>query len=711
MAKGPSKEERRAYANAGKDQYYDHQENVLFPQAQSDIWRQVGQRGQALDEWSFQQQQTKEDYKNQVKYQTDSYKNQIEAFEKSNDIYNKNQKYIQGAYDRKVEEADAQLSETVQSGYFNLDAAQRQFGLDQQRSQNQINRYDLSIDKNNLQKDLYAKQIQQGQDQFDAKQSYIGKQQEFNQSRYDNTEKDINKQRLHDQTGFEQQRALLNAQIGRNTRSFESQDSLYQNQIDANVTNYNNQVAYLDKTIEDVNTRKDNDIDQARYNRDVTEANRKQTVAELKAQKTYIQSQLTTALEEKNSRDSQIDLGYQEKVSSGMYEQLANKVKAIVDQGTISSRGSRGRSVATTLNNTVAAAGFNGARLTEGLLRAGTQRDIQKDESATGYSKQLAGITQEQTTNALRISREEARGGAEGEIESQFTLSKALIKDNATSQKRGIRNNKTQEKARKKETQWNLNNAKRQGIIQRNDRRDSLKFNKKQNKLNLDRSNDQLNSSLQSAKLDRETSKRSLNYDLESSSLTKQANEDVLSSNREQTNKDTKDIQERQNLIAAELGFTAEQLDMTAEQLGESILSATAANTRTKKSLKRMAQQENQSAFYQRMARPKFTALPKPPYEIDMPKFAPVVKMASPGEFLNASDSGYLNASRQPSGPSGISKALSIGGMVLGAVAAPFTAGASLAGAGALMSAGTAAAVSAGGTLLGGLGKSGLFDN
>ncbi len=73
----------------------------MFPQAQADIWKQVGQRGQALDEWSFQQQQSKEAYKEQVKYQTDSYKNQIEAFEKSDEIYQKNQKYIQGAYDRR----------------------------------------------------------------------------------------------------------------------------------------------------------------------------------------------------------------------------------------------------------------------------------------------------------------------------------------------------------------------------------------------------------------------------------------------------------------------------------------------------------------------------------------------------------------------------------------------------------------------------------
>lgn len=709
MANGPSREERRQYANAGKDQYYDNQENVLFPQAQADIWQQVGQRGQALDEWSFQQQQAKEDYKNQVKYQTDSYKNQIIAFEKSNDIYNKNQKYIQGAYNNKVAEADAQLSETVQAGYFNLDAAQRQFGLQQQKSQNEINRYDLNIDKLNLQKGLYTNQIQSGRDQFNAKKAYIGRQQEFNQKRFDNTEADIKQQRLRNQTGFEQQRDLLTDQITRNQSLFDSQDGLYQKQIDANITNYDNQIAYLDKTIEDVNTRKDNDIDQAKLNRNITEANRKQTLEELKAQKTYIESQLTTALEEKNSRDSQIDLGYQEKVSSGMYDQLANKVQAIVDQGAVSSRGSRGRSVATTLNNTIAAAGFNGARLTEGLLRAGTQRDIQKAESTTGYTKQLAGITQEQTTNTLRIAREEARGGEEGEIESQFTLSKALIKDNATAQKRGIRNDKKQETARKKETKWSLNAAKKQGKIQKNERRDSLKFNKDQNLLNKKRTNDQLTASLKSAKLDRKTNKRSLKYDLKSSKLTKKANEAALKSNRSQSNKDIQDVRQRQNLIAAELGFTAEQLDMTAEQLGESILSATAANTRTKKNLKRMAKQENQSAFYQRMARPKFTALPKPPYEIDMPKFAPVVKMASPGEFLNASDSGYLNATRPASGPSGLSKGLTIAGMALAAVAAPFTAGASL-GVATAMSAGTAAAIGGTGALLGGLGKSGLFD-
>ena len=782
MANGPSREERRKYFNSGKEPYNNNQENVLFPQAQADIYSQVGQRGQALDQWYFQQQQSKDNYGAQVKQQTDTYKNQIQAFEKSDQIYQKNQEYIQGAYDRKVEEADAQYSETVQAGYFNLDAAQRQFGLDRTKSQNEINRYDLNIDKYGLQKGLIDKQITSGQDQYDAKNGYIKAQKGFNQTRFDNTEADIKQQRLRNQTGFENQRGILNKQIannqasyrsqnglynkqiaanktnnqdrqnyldkqiGNNQSSYLSQDALYNNQIDANVTNYKNQIAYLDKTIEDVDTRAENDVDQAEYNRNVTEANRLQTVSELTAQKTYLESQATIALEEKNSRDSQIDLSYQEKVASGMYEQLANKVQAIVDQGAVSSRGSRGRSVATNLNNTVAAAGFNGARLAEGLLRSATQRDIQKVESTTGYDKVIAGITQESANNTSRLTREEAKGGAEGEIEAQFTLSKALIEDNATGQKRSIKNNKREEKARKKDTQWSLKNAKKQGRIQRNDRkdslkfskkeataakketqwslknakkqgkiqrderRDSLKFNKSENTLNKKRTNDSLKANLKSAKLDRKTAKSSLNYDQKSSKLTKDANKDALLSNKKQLNKDIQDTNQRQNLIAAELGFTAEQLDMTAEQLGESILSASAANTRTKNNLKRMAKQENLSAFYQRMARPKFTALPKPPYKVDMPKFAPVVKMASPGEFVNASDSGYLDATRPASGPSGISKALQIGGMVLGAVAAPFTMGASVAGSAALMSAGTAAAISGGGALLGGLGQSGLFD-
>ena len=923
MANGPSREERRAYANAGKDQYYDHQEKVLFPQAQADIWKQVGQRGQALDQWSFQQQQTKDNYRDQVKYQTDSYKNQIQAFEKSDQIYQQNQKYIQGAYDRKVEEADAQYSETVKGSYFNLEAAQRQFGLDRQKSQSEMNRYDLSIDKMNLQRDGYNTQIGQRQKQYDARSSYIGDQRaynnqgltdqfdylkqqnkrnnqgwnirndlynnqiadnqsgfedrkgyidgqrirnnasyesrrdlinsqgKYNQTEFDNQKARIKGQRERNQTGFENTRDLLNNQITnnqtgftnqktlidgqktraldgftnqktlldnqllRNQSSYESQNSLYTNQINDNISNFNDQISYLDKSIEDVNTRQGNDINQAAYNRDVTEADRKQNVAELNAQKTYLESQRTIALDEKTSRDSQIDLDYQEKVSSGMYEQLSNKIQSIVDQGSISSRGSRGRSVATNLNTTIATAGFNGARLTEGLLRSSAQKDIQKGESTSTYDKVIGGITQEESNNTSRLTRQQ---GKEAEILNQFTLSQALIIDNATSQKRGINNTKRQEGASYRDRAWNLSNSKKQGLIQRNATRDTLqnnkkenslkykdtkaqlkynkqsaklnrdntrdslqnskkenrlrktdiaeglklqkqtaklnkkqttasllnrkeenrinrkdtaeqlKFNKKEAKLNRDQTrdsikankkentlngrkvNDQLKYNAKESYLTKSKANRNLSYDQKQASLSNKSDQFQMRQNRKQLDKDIQDVQERQNIIAAELGFTAEQLDMTAEQLGASILSASEANTRTKENLKRMAKQENLSAFYQRMARPKFTALPKPPYQVDMPKFAPVVKMASPGEFLNASDSGYLNATRPASGPSGISKALSIGGMALGAIAAPFTAGSSLAVSGALMSTGTAAALSGGGALLGGLGKSGLFD-
>ncbi len=707
MSNGPSREDRRAYENSGKDAYYDNQENVLFPQAQADIWKQVGQRGQALDQWAFQQQQQKDAYKDQVKFQNDSYKNQIEAFEKSDDIYQANQKYIQKAYDRKVGEADAQLEETVRSGYFDLDAAQRKFGLDQFEAQTNVNRNNLSIDKMQLQRETLQKQSDQRQAQFSAQKDYIQKQRGFNSKGFKNTIADIEQQKLRNQQGYDIRNNLLKNQIEDNESSYLSNKALYDDQIQSNVDNYDREIAYLDKTITNTETRATNDIEMSKYERDISERNRKQTVAELTAQKNYLTAQRKFALEEKTSRDSQIDRDYQDKVNSGMYEKLTNKIQSIVDQGQISSRGSRGRSVANTLNATIAAAGFNGARLSEGLLSAGVVRDTQKDESKTAYGKLLAGITQDETNNASRKKREEDR---EAEIKKGFTLKEALIEDNASSQKDDIKNRKNVAEESKDDRAAALKNTKKQNLIQRDQTEDNLRANKKENLLNKRTTNDRLKFNKKDAILDNKETKANLGYDLEQAKLNNISDKYSLNQNRKQLNKDIQDTKERNNLIAAQLGFTAEQLEMTQEQLGESILSATQANKRTKSNLKAMAKQENLSAFYQRMARPKFNALPKPPYEVAMPKFAPVVKMASPGEFLNASDSGYLNASRPASGPSGISKALSIGGMVLGAVAAPFTAGASLAGTGALMSAGTAAAVSGGGALLGGLGKSGLFD-
>ena len=394
-------------------------------------------------------------------------------------------------------------------------------------------------------------------------------------------------------------------------------------------------------------------------------------------------------------------------MNNGMYEQLTSKIQSIVDQGNISSSGRRGRSVANNLNSVIATAGFNGARLNEGMNTLGLNRDAQKTESTTAYDKLIGGITNQESNNSSNIDRNALR---EGEISSNFTLKKALITSDRDNRKQDLSNRKRNTKAAFDDTKWNLNNSKRQSTIDNKNRAATIKAERENNSLQNKQTKQQLKFNKAENLLRSKGTNQQLKFEQNNAKLQNLEEQANLKTQRKLINKDVDDATKRQDLIAAELGFTAEQLDMTREQLGESILSASDQNDRTKKDLKRMAKQENLSAFYQRMAKPKFNALPKPPYEVDMPKFAPIVKMASPGEFLSASDSGYLNATRPASGPSGIGQILQIGGMALGAIAAPFTAGGSLAGAGAMMGTGTATGLSLGGSLLGGLGKSGLFD-
>ena len=705
MAQGPSREERREYANAGKDQYYDNQENVLFPQAQADLYAQVSQRGQALDQWSFQQQQSKDQYKDQVKVQTESYQNQIEAFEKSDDIYKANQKYIQGAYDSKVGEANAQLEETVRSGYFDLEAQERSFKRDKFRSQNEVDRLDIGIDQKLIQQQQINSQLGIGKQQATARENYLNKQLKNNQTGFTNQRDLLNQQLANTQTQFEIRKAQLNQQNKLNNRSYRSQQQLIDNRIDQNVTNRDNEIAYLDKKIQGVTDRAVDEVSVAQADKTRQERDRKTELEQLEAQKTYLTQQRDIALEEKNSRDSQIDLNYQEKMNNGMYEQLTNKIQSIVDQGNVSSSGRRGRSVANNLNSVIATAGFNGARLTEGMNTLGLTRDAQKAESTTAYDKLIGGITNQESNNTSNIDRNKLR---EDEISSNFTLKEALINSDRDDRNSDLANRKTNAKANFKDSKWNLKNSKRQSTIDNENRKSAIAAEKAGNKLQRKQTNQQLKFNKSENLLNKKQTAQQLAFEKKNAKLQNQEERLNLKTQKKLINKDVDDAAKRQDLIAAELGFTAEQLEMTREQLGESILSASDQNDRTKKDLQRMAKQENLSAFYQRMAKPKFNALPKPPYEVDMPKFAPIVKMASPGEFLSASDSGYLNATRPASGPSGISQALQIGGMALGAIAAPFTGGASLMGMS--MAASTAGALAGGGTLLGGLGKSGLFD-
>lgn len=550
-----SREERRRYANAGKADYNYQQEFVEFPAIKQDIYRQVAERGIALDEWSSTVDAQEKDYKDQVKAQSDNYKNQILAFEKSDEVYRKNQKFIQGAYDRKVDQAQASYDEVVQGAYYETDAAERQFNLNT----------DKAI--------LDSQNIDFGIDNLRNRQSSI----DYNINKLENQD-----------ANFEFQ--------AQNTRN-----------VDANSRGQSN----LDKTI------------------NLAENSRQQK--ELEQQKSLIDKQIVDAATNRVQRDREIDLTYKEQVASSMSNLLDNNLKSIADQGSARASGQRGATARRNVAGIIATSGVNGARLAQGILRSAEVRSLDKSKSAQAFKEQSDTLNTNSALTQLNINRKQE---TTGEIEEEFKLKDALIGYDT------------------------------------------------ENKLNSIKTNQQNN------KLDQKT----------------------LENDKSNVENDISTQYNQQELIASQLGFEAEQLDMTREQLGESILSAARNTKNTIKNLKRLAKQENDSAFYQRMARPKFAALPKPPMKIPPPRFPPVVKQAGSGPFLNASDSGYLDATRPEKGASGISKALQIGATALSVAAIPFTGGASMGVFGALQGISTSAALTGGATLLGGLGKSGLFD-
>tara|TARA_R110002012_G_scaffold194215_4_gene362044 strand:- start:1115 stop:2782 length:1668 start_codon:yes stop_codon:yes gene_type:complete len=555
MADGPSREERRAYANAGKDQFYEEQENVIFPQVIQDLYGQVGQRGTALDQWAWQQKTAEDQYKDQVKFQVDGYKEQVKAFEKSDEIYNLNLDYIQGAFDSKVNQTQNQYDETVLGLNYEMDAAQRQYDFSLQEAQNKTDQLDVNIDR------LYA------------------------------------------------QRDNINSQLGSNET-----DRLLQLEQSANQRSG----ALADNSLE---------AEKLKENQKMIGKNKEYNTQQL----ANVNKQIDNVRQQKAIRDINIDLQYKETVSSSMFQMLENNLKSIQDQGSVRSRGRQGNSAAKNLQTVIATAGINGARLTDGILRSAEINAVNKKESelqlkvaedqldgqTDTINNQRDSLDSDSITNILSINRNK---GERTETVEEFRIKDAFIQSDADQKK------------------------------------NSLNYNK-----------------------------QVADSDIDAQAL-------------------------QQDLVAAQLGFEAEQLDMTIEQLGESILSAGNASQQSLDDFARMADQENISAFYARMARPKFSALPEAPYDIDMPKFAPIQKMGVQGGFLNASDSGYLDATRPASGPSGFSQALAIGGAALSLAAIPFTGGTSMIGFGALGSVGASTALGGAGTVLGGLGSSGLFD-
>ena len=140
------------------------------------------------------------------------------------------------------------------------------------------------------------------------------------------------------------------------------------------------------------------------------------------------------------------------------------------------------------------------------------------------------------------------------------------------------------------------------------------------------------------------------------------------------------------DLVSTITGLKQEAFSMDRRALGESMLSAVDAYESSKDDIWLKKMEADMKAYSSRMFEPQFTDAPKQPFKTPrFQTFPPTVPLEVPRGAV----------APRPEAPkqSGLSKVLQIGGLVVGALAAPFTAGGSVAAAAAF--AGVGAGLSA----------------
>ena len=135
--------------------------------------------------------------------------------------------------------------------------------------------------------------------------------------------------------------------------------------------------------------------------------------------------------------------------------------------------------------------------------------------------------------------------------------------------------------------------------------------------------------------------------------------------------------QERMSLISQTTGLRIEAFEMDRRAIGESMMSALNAFESQKDDVYLRKYEADVRAYATRMYEPKFVDAPKEPFEV------PIFEQPEPSRPIEVPRAGHPRP-QQPPKQSGLSKVLQVGAMVVGAVAAPFTAGGSVAAAAAL---------------------------
>jgi len=330
-----------------------------------------------------------------------------------------------------------------------------------------------------------------------------------------------------------------------------------------------------------------------------------------------------------------------------MFQQEQRLFQQTQELGNQLSRGQRGKSAARGLRSISALAGVDLSRMADQIDRAedayGTQRDradAEKTEQRTERDKRQARIGDQKTEQKdLTDDRKDRLDDvySEQETEKEAKTKRSLAIDTEVA---------TKTTAQKKRTQQRLDEKQKESLDAFNQSIDAE-----------GRDHDRLLNARKQNENKQEMVKSTYSYANKASEIKRRSA--VQSAN------------DRLSLISRTTGVNADIFKMDRRAIGESMMSAMNAYESQKDDIYLKKYEADVKAYANRMFTPRFTSTPDAPFKTPVFEGAPPTR---PIEVPRGSVAPRPEAPKQ----SGLSKVLAIGGMVLGAVAAPLTAGASI---------------------------------
>ena len=385
--------------------------------------------------------------------------------------------------------------------------------------------------------------------------------------------------------------------------------------------------------------------------------------------KTYEKESVDRQLERfksaKEYQAAQALIQYEDRRAQSMFQQEQRLFQRATQLGQARATGQRGRSAARGLRSISAMAGIDLARLNDQMDRA---YDVYSSISARTKAE-ISEQTKESTARKLRIGNEITEQETE-KNKKQFRIAQEIIeqRDLKNAQKTRL-SDVYKEQSEEKVAR----NTRSKALVEEERTKKKLNQNRLQQRLNESRtaSIDKFN---QSFDTDMRERTRIENLNRRNADLKDEAKFGAALQRREtkvQAAQKKQSAKDRLNLIAETTGLKAEVFSMDRRAIGESVLSAASAYDSAVEDIWLKKYEGDVKTYANRMFEPKFADAPKAPFQV--PSF-PSIPPSMPIEVPKGSVAPRPKAPKQ----SGLSKVLSIGASVVGALAAPLTAGGSL---------------------------------